>query len=211
MTGMTGNTPTNALLFPFKHFKGVPALLTGLLAITVTALLGARIDLSTAGVLSLSFAEPGIRTTMPVLLGQGLVNWLSLSLCLLLAAHWLSPGRYSALDLIATQAAARWPLLLSALYLSFPPAGERIRQLTEDLVGAMPSEPGQVMADATYMGDAFVLTLLGLPLLAFLGWMVWLMFHGFRSTTRLSIHQALVSFLVALTISHFFSRWIGGV
>ena len=197
--------PLSDWLFrPFEHLDMRTTLLGGLIAISLTAWLAARVGLQTDGVLTLRFSEDDASTL--ALLGQGLINWLVLSLSLFLAGRWLAPSRVAALDLLATQAGARTPLLLSVLYLSIPPVGERIRQLSVDLLTAMPSEPGQVMADALYLGDAFILTLFSLPLLFFLGWMVWLMFHGYRTTTRLAGPQAFFSFSVALIVTYFLTR-----
>ncbi|MEE4638737.1 MAG: hypothetical protein V2J42_08375 [Wenzhouxiangella sp.] len=170
---------------------------------SLTAFLAAINGLQTDGVLSLHFtagADP-LR-----LIGQGLINWLVLALCLLVLGRWLAPTRFATIDLLGAQAAARWPLLLSVLYLSFPPAGERIRQLTAGLVKVMPSQPGQVMADAAYMADAFILTALGLPLLVFLVWMVWLMFHGFSATTGLTGPRAVFAFAGGLILAQILSQ-----
>lgn len=196
-------TATGWLFRPFDRLTGRRALVPGLVVIVLTAVLASLGGLQTDGVLSLHFtSEAGT----PGLVGQGLINWLTLALALFILGRWLAPVRFASVDLLGAQAAARWPLLLSVLYLSFPPTGDRIRRLTADLVAVMPSEPGQVMADAAYMADAFVLTALGLPLLAFLAWMVWLMFHGFCAITGLTGPRAAFSFTGALLVAHFVSQ-----
>jgi hypothetical protein len=197
------NSVTGWLFHPFDRLSGRRALIPGLAAILLTAFLAAGGGLQTDGVLSLHFKGNAAALD---LVGQGLINWLVLTLCLLAVGRWLAPSRFTALDLIGAQAAARWPLLLSVLYLSFPPAGERIRQLTADLGAVMPSEPGQVMADAAYMADAFILTALGLPLLAFLAWMIWLMFHGFSATTGLTGPRAVFAFSGGLILAQVLSQ-----
>ncbi len=202
---MTDKTLADRLFRPFDRFRGPPLLLAGLAVIMVTAVLAAQTGLTTTGVVSLAFADPA-RPGFLVLLGQGLINWLVLTLCLLLMARRLAPAGFRTLDLLATQAAARAPLLLSVLYLSVTPIGESIRQLSSDLLAAMPSEPGQVMADAAYMVDAFLLTLFSVPLLFFLGWMVWLMFHGYSTSTGLNGPRAVFSFTAALTVTYFLTR-----
>ncbi|MFP4335215.1 MAG: hypothetical protein ACLFQC_07040 [Wenzhouxiangella sp.] len=191
------------LFRPFDLLTGRQALLPGMAGLLLTAVLAAATGLQTDGVLSLHFlAESG-----PVrLVGQALINWLTLAICLLVAGRWLTDGPFRAIDLIGAQALARWPLLLSVLYLAFPPTGERIRQLTADLIAAMPSQPGQVIADAAYMADAFILTAFGLPLLAVLVWMVWLMFHGYSSVTGLTGPHAVFSFAGSLIVAHFVSQ-----
>lgn len=191
------------LLRPFDRIPARPALALGLAAIGATALLAAALGLQTRTVLELQFVA---NATTGSLLIQAVINWLSLSLALMLIARWIQAPSLSLPRLLAYQAAARWPLLLSALYLSIPPLGQQIRELTERLTTAMPSQPGQVMADAAYMADAMVLTLLGVPLLVFLAWMVWLMFHGYQSATGLTGLRAAFSFAGGLAAAWVLSR-----
>lgn len=197
-----------ALFRPFDRTTGPPALAFGLVVLVVTALIAAHSGLRSDSVLDLHFGPPAAHWQLIV---QGLINWLAMATALLVVGRWLSRERFPTLDLFGVQAAARWPLLLSVLYLSIPAVGGRIRSLTESLVSAMPTEPTQVMADAAYMGDAFVLTLLGLPLLAFLGWTVWLMWHGYQAVTRIRGPQAVFSFVGALVAAYLVSRILNGV
>ena len=191
------------LLRPFDTLSTRQALAIGVTAIIATALLASSTGLQTRGVVDLQFL-PG--AGLAQLLMQGLINWLSLGLALLVVGRWLATDAFSSARLLANQAAARAPLLLSAAYLSIPPLGGQIRELTQRLVQAMPSERGQVMADAAYMGDAFILTLLGVPLLVFLIWTVWLMYHAYQSATGLSGPRAAFSFAGGLLAAYIISR-----
>ncbi|MGY6553183.1 MAG: hypothetical protein ACXIUM_01545 [Wenzhouxiangella sp.] len=191
------------LLRPFDRIPAPSALVLGVSAILITAVLAAALGLQTRTVLELQFVDGG---TVLRLLVQGILNWLSLSLALILTARWLQAPAFSSFRLLSFQAAARWPLLLSVGYLSIPPLGQQIRELTQRLSGAMPSEPGQVMADAIYMADAMVLTLLGVPLLVFMVWTVWLMFHGYQRATGLHGQRAVFSFAGGLVAAWVLSR-----
>ena len=199
MTAGSANGLEQHLLRPFDTLSTRQASMIGLIAIIATALLANQAGLQTRSVLDMQFAIDGKTWS---LVAQGLINWLSLGLSLLVLGRWLSTESFSTLRLLACQAAARWPLLLSAVYLSIPPLGGQIRELTQRLIQAMPSERGQVMAEAAYMGDAFILTLLGVPLLVFLLWTVWLMFHGYQATTGLHGPRAAFSFAGALAVSY---------
>ena len=191
------------LLRPFDRIPARLALVLGLSAMLITAVVASALGLQTRTVLELQFVAGG---TLTGLLLQALLNWLSLSTTLILIARWMQPADYSTFRLLSFQAAARWPLALSVLYLSIPPLGQQIRELTQGLATAMPSEPGQVMADAAYMADALVLTLLGVPLLVFLAWMIWLMFHGYQRATGLHGTRAIFSFVGALAAAWLLSR-----
>lgn len=191
------------LLRPFDHISARPALALGLGAILITAVLAAALGLQTRTVLELQFVDGG--STLRLLV-QGVLNWLSLSLALIVIARWLQPPAFSSLRLLSFQAAARWPLLLSVLYLSIPPLGQQIRELTQRLGAAVPSQPGQVMAHPIYMADALVLTLLAAPLLVFMVWTLWLMFHGYQRATGLHGLRAAFSFAGGLVAAWVLSR-----
>lgn len=191
------------LFRPFDRIAGGPALVGGLVVLLLTALLAWRSGLQTDGVLDLHFQQ-GLG--LGALLIQGLVNWLALSLCLLLTGRWLSQTRFRLVDLFGTQALARWPMLLAVVYLSIPALGGRIESLTLNLADAMPSEPGQVMASSEYLLDALWLTLISLPLIACLAWMIWLMFHAYALVCNLSGQRAVFSFIGALIAAEILSK-----
>ena len=191
------------LLRPFDALTTPTTLGAGLIAMILTAWLADQGGLQTRGILELQFIAGG---SWPLLIIQGLINWLSLSLSLGLAARWLVDAPFSIDRLLATQALARWPLLLSAMYLNIPGLGQQIHKLTQGLIEVMPTQAGQVMADATHLGDALVLTLLSVPLLVFLLWTLWLMFHGYQIVTRLSGPRAAFSFAAALAVAYTLSK-----
>ena len=191
------------LFKPFEMIAGGPALVAGLFIIAVTAVLAWSAGLVTDGVLDLHFAptaNPGIT------LLQGLINWLSISLCLLLLGRWLSQGQFRTLDVFATQALARWPVLLGVGYLSIPWINQEINARTQALMAAMPDDPSMVMADSAYMLDAMWLTVLSLPLLVMLVWLIWLMYHGYALVTNLRGQRAVFSFIGGLIAAEILSK-----
>jgi hypothetical protein len=191
------------LFRPFDRIAGGPALAAGLVVLLLTALLAWHNGLQTDGVLDLHFQT---ELSLSHLLAQGMINWLTLSLCLLLAGRWLSTTRFRAIDLFGTQALARWPMLLAVIYLSIPALGGRIESLTLSMLEAMPTEPDQVMASSEYLLDAMWLTLISLPLLACLAWMIWLMFHSYALACNLRGLRAFFSFVGALLVAEILSK-----
>ncbi len=185
----------NWLFKPFERISGEVALTLGLVGIVLTALVARLGGLQTDGVLDLHFAED-----MPLwkLLVQGLLNWLVLAGMLLVTGRWLSSSRFRVIDLLGTQAAARWPMLLAGGYLAIPAIGNRISQLSARMMEQMPAEPGQVTADLAHLLEAMWLTLLSLPILLSLAWMVWLMYHGYARVCRISGMRAVFSFIGVL-------------
>jgi len=196
------NTAVFWLFRPFERLSGQQTLPAGLASILLVAVLAKAAGLETDAVLSLHFADA---VGLGSLLVQGLVNWLVIVACLMLAARLLDVQSLNLIALAGHQALARWPLLLATLYMSFPPVNERMRQLTMDLVAVMPSQPGQVMADAAYMADAFILTAYGLPVLVTLVWMTFLMLQGFSAATGLKGPKAVFPFAAGLLAAHLVS------
>lgn len=191
------------LFRPFDRIAGGPALGLGLMLLVLTALLAWRNGLQTDGVLDLHFqTELGLVD----LLLQGLVNWLTLALLLLAFGRWLSETRFRSLDLFGTQALARWPILIGVLYLSIPAVGGTIERLTLSMLEAMPTQPDQVMAPSEYLLDAMWLTLLSLPVMACIAWMIWLMYHGYALVFNLRGQRAVFSFIGALIMAEILSK-----
>src|SRR6056297_318734 len=184
------------LFRPFERLSSRQALLPGVLVLLVVAALANAAGLETDAILSLHFADD---MGLGALITQGLVNWLIMAACLFLAARLLEVQPLNLADFLGNQAFARWPLLLSVLYLSFPPVNERMQQLTNDLLAAMPTQPGQVMADAA------ILIAYGLPVLITLIWMTWLMLQGFGTATRLKGPQAVFPFAASLLVAQILS------
>ncbi len=183
------------LFTPFRRIAGLPALIAGLAVIALTAVLAHVAGLHTSGVLTLQLSP-----TLPlwVLLVQGLVNWAVMAGCLLVAGYWLGARRFRPIDLLGTQALARAPLALGALYLTIPPIHSQIRERTLALLEAMPDDPSQVIAPVPYLIDALWLTVISLPLLFMVGWLVWLMYHSYSLCCHLSGSRAVLSFTAAL-------------
>jgi hypothetical protein len=189
----------NWLFHPFARLTGRQALLPGLGIMLVVAVLGKAAGLETDAVLSLHFMEnPALAT----LIAQGLINWLLMTACLLTATRLLEVRSVDIAALMGTQALARSPLLLAVIYLSLPPIARPMRELTDSLLQAMPTQPGQVIADAAHMAEAFILTAYGLPVLACLIWMAWLMLQGFKAVTRLTGPAAVFPFAACLLVAH---------
>jgi len=186
------------LFRPFDLIAGWHAMVLGVGLIAATATVASYAGLMTDGVLDLHF---GPDLPLLTLLAQGLLNWLVLSTCLLIVGLWLSRGSFRWIDLFGTQALARWPMLAAAAYLSIPWVNAEIRQLTEDLLSKMPTDPSKVMASSAYLLDAMWLTLISLPTLILVIWMIWLMYHAFALSTDLKGPRAAFSFAGALIVA----------
>jgi len=201
-TSERGQTIT-CLFQPFERVAGGLALVLGAVAIVLSAALASSAGLIHDGVLDLHFSA---HLSFWTLLAQGLINWLSLSGLLLVAGSCLAPRSFRWIDLLGTQALARWPMLAATAYLSIPGLNTRIRELTEELMSKMPTDPSKVMASSAYLLDAMWLTLISLPSLVFIAWMIWLMYHAYSISTDMKGSRAVFSFVAALVLASIFSK-----
>jgi len=201
----------NTVLFrPSQVVGSKMAAQLGLLAILATAAFATIGKLVTDGALDLHFlALSGLpdldSTRLWRNIGQGLVNlvWIGVSLGIasVLIGHKVKP-----LELAAQLALARWPLAIASGYLALPWVGDRIYALTFELTNALPQNADQVMASARYLLPAMELTLWSIPLLACMGWMIWLIFDAYRTSTAAPMGKLIPSFIVAIFVAEVLSK-----
>jgi hypothetical protein len=97
------------LFQPFEKIAGSKALLIGLVVIIATGIAGffGRIHLD--GIIDMH----GSPAQMPlwIYILEGILNWLVLSVCLLIPGAIISKTQYRVIDIFGTIAFARWPFL----------------------------------------------------------------------------------------------------
>jgi len=201
----------HVLFFPSQSLRPATAWLCGGIALVMTGVFTTLGGLITDGVLDLHFfilsgLEGEVSSRWLQNWAQGLTNLAWAVVCLWAAAKVMSrPVDVS--RLLAFQLLARWPLVLASGYLALPPVGDRVLDLTFEMVNALPAGPDEVMAPAQYMLPALELTAWSLPLLLCMGWMIWLMFDSYRHLTNTTLGQAVPSFIVAILVAEILSKF----
>ncbi len=192
--------PTQFLFSPFHRIAGGPALGLGVVGIVVAALIGSPQGLHFDGVLDM---HVGMRAPWWVFVAEGLVNWLSLALLLLAAGRLLSKTAFRTLDLLGTQALARWPTVLVALVCLAPGFHRYTKALVQSLSNL---KPGAVPAMPPGGPDAVVFFLVTLATLVAIVWMVALMWKSFSHCCNLRGGKAVAAFVVALLSAEVLSK-----
>ncbi len=187
----------STLLFsPFRRCTGTRALVLGLLALLLTGGLASRSHTHFDGVLDLHTGAPA---PLWFFLAEGLLNWLSLALVLLLAGRWVSQTTFRSLDLLGTQALARWPMIVSALACLAP----GYRRFTSHLLTQLQKSPLEMdLNHPDALGFYLVLSVI----LAMTIWMVLLMYRGYTFSTQLSGARAIGTFIPALLLAEVLSK-----
>ena len=184
------------LFNPFYYIAGGKALGLGIcfiLATGVFVLLGDSVRL--IGVLDFNL---GVKPQASILeiFSWGLISWIVMGILLLIGGKIISKSRVRTLDVIGTQALARFPYLVTAI-LTLHPGTKRFAQLFES--GAQwQTHPTDVAV--------FVLTVFVGIIMAI--WMVSLMYRAFAVSCNVSGGKAISVFVAALILGEAISKFI---
>lgn len=195
---------TQLLFSPFHRIAGGAALGGGLAAIVLAGLIGAAQGLHFDGVLD---AHVGKKAPVWVFVAEGLIDWLSLALPLLLAGRLLSKTAFRSIDLAGTQALARWPTVLTALGCLAPGFHRYSDALVQSLVGL---KPGQVPQLPPFGADGVVFALVTVLTFACTVWMVALMWKSFSHCCNVRGGRAVGVFVITLLLAEALSKLLIG-
>lgn len=176
------------LFKPFVYIAGLKSLLNGLLIIFATSIVGYLSHTHFPDIISVKVGFIG-----PVwyFIIQSLLNWLSISILLYLAAIILSKSSVRMLDIFGTQALARYPYFFAAFF-AFSDSMHKFGSfLTWTFLHS-----GQPVEISTF-GMIVAISLIILMLLLTI-WMVVLMFNAYKISANLKGAKLVVSFIVAM-------------
>jgi len=181
------------LFNPFRYIAGGPALSLGLAAIAAAGLVAyfgrARFD----GVLDFhTQGEPPFGLAV----ADGLINWIVMVVLLWAGGRLVSSTRFRALDLLGTQALARWPMAIAALAVLLP----GYQRFSLELMGHV-ADPEFLMEIVSVQAVLAIVVVLLMVI-----WMVALMYNGFAVSCNLSGGKALGIFVPAIIVGEVISN-----
>jgi hypothetical protein len=183
------------LFNPFYYVAGGKALALGLVTVAAAGLLASLTDTHFDGVLDVHtryfLAGPVLPFWLPV--AEGLVDWLSLAVCVYLAGRLVSRTRFRALDVFGTQALARYPGVIAALAPLLPGArAHALRMVT------LQGQSG-FLSVAAFTATAILV-------IVAIVWTVVLMYRAYSVSCNVSGTRGVVSFVVALALAELLSK-----
>ncbi len=184
------------LFDPFTYIAGGSALVLGLAAILLAGFVGSLTNTHFDGVLDI---HTGRAAPLGTFLGEGLVNWLSISIVLLILGRIVSRTPFRSIDLLGTQALARWPTLITAIATLAPPYQRCIAQLNWKLLGMGEQVPLHITDLAFFVVIAIVSILVII-------WMVVLMYRSYTICCNISGARASITFVIGLIVSEVVSK-----
>lgn len=193
----THRNPITLLFNPFVYIAGGEALGLGLGAILLASLLGALSNTHFDGVLD---THTGAHVPLWFFLAEGLVDWLCLAVVLLAAGKLVSNTAFRAVDVLGTEALARWPTLFTSL-IALPPGFQRFANyLAQQFL-----KPGQSAqpnpADAVVFGLGMVVMIIALC------WMIYLMYKAYSISCNVKGAKAVATFIPGLILAEVLSKF----
>jgi hypothetical protein len=187
---------TTTLFNPFVYIAGAEALGLGLVAILLAGLIGSLSHTHFDGVLD---THTGMHVPLWVFLAEGLVDWMCLGVVLLIFGKIISNTAFRTIDLLGTQALARWPTIFISLA-TLPKAFERFsHHMLEEL-----TKPGGTIAFNT--PDAIVFFAAISAMLLFLCWMIALMYKSYSVSCNVKGGKAIGTFIAGLLLAEILSK-----
>ncbi len=176
------------LFKPFVYIAGLKSLLIGLLIILATSIVGYLSNTHFPDIISVKI---GFTSSVWYLVVQSLLNWLSISILLYLAAIILSKSSVRMLDIFGTQALARYPYF----FVAFIAFSESMREFGAYLAWTFlhSGEPVEISTFSIILAVSLIILTFLLTI-----WMVALMFNAFKISANLKGPKLVTSFIVAM-------------
>jgi serine/threonine protein kinase len=186
---------TTLLFDPFAHITGPQTLFIGLVAILLAGFVGSLSNTHFDGVLD---THTGAPAPLWFFLSEGIVDWLCLGVVLLIFGKLISKTPFRTVDLLGTQALARWPTIFLSL-ITLPKAFQRFgKYLVEQF-----QRGGQIEFNTA---DAIIFFAVVAATIPFLCWIVWLMYKSYGVSCNLKGGKAVGTFIPAIILAEVLSK-----
>jgi hypothetical protein len=185
------------LFNPFRFIAGFKALLLGLAIILISAFVGSLSNTHFDGVIDV---HPGFGAPLWFFFAEGLIDWICLAVPLLLFGLIVSRSSFRIIDVLGTQALARWPYLIAALAM-LPDANKRV-------LGYLVSKLTQNASAASISSiDVFVFGFAMIVMILMTIWMVALMYRAYAVSCNIKGARAVATFIVGLIAAEAISKF----
>lgn len=188
------NKTVTVLFNPFFYIAGAQALLLGIIAIVLTSLIGSFGNAHFDGVLD---THVGTAAPLWLFFAEGFIDWICLTLVLWVCGKIISNTMFRAVDIIGTQALARWPAIFISL-LTLPPA---FQKFSTELLAQI--QQGNFNFNLRHLS---VFVMLIAAMVPFIIWMVRLMYKSFSVVCNVSGGKAIGTFVIGLLIAEVLSK-----
>lgn len=195
---VTNNRLNQWLFNPFRFVAGLKALLLGIAIILISAFVGSLGNTHFDGVLDVHF---GLETPRWCFFAEGLINWICVAIPLFFFGLIVSRTSFRIIDILGTQALARWPYLITSIVM-LPNANRRF----DEYLTSRFNQTGLVATinyvDMLIFASAIMVTVM----MAI--WMVALMYRAYCLSCNLKGPKTVVTFIVSLAGAEVLSKFV---
>jgi len=186
------------LFNPFRFIAGFRALLLGLAIILLSAFLGWLGNTHFDGVIDI---HTGLQGPLWFFLAEGLLNWVCMAIPLLFFGLIVSRRSFRMIDVLGTQALARWPYLVTSLVM-LPGANRRFAEYMTSKLGL-----GAAALSINYM-DMLIFAFAMLLSILMAIWMVALMYRAYAVSCNIKGAKAVITFIIGLLSAEVLSKLV---
>ena len=188
------------LFNPFRYVAGTGALVIGLAAIVVIGLLGWISNTHFDGVLDIHIGAKGPAWFF---VAEGLIDWICLSLALIISGMLVARSRFRVVDLLGTQALSRWPGLIVVVILLISPFRNAFNRVTAHMLSKAAQAGAPIDIGAT---DGLLFGIVMLATLLAIIWTIILMYRAYSISCDIRGSKAIGSFVVSLIAAEVLSK-----
>ncbi len=190
------NEKASWLFNPFVYVAGWKALLIGIVAILAAGHIGSYSNTHFDGVLDV---HSGGTAPHWFFLAAGIIDWLCMGIVFLMVGKIISKKPFRTIDILGTQALARWPTLFTTLA-TLPPAFSRFNRALIQSLRTQGIPEGLNPMDTVFFGGAVIIMLLVLV------WMIRLMYCSYKTSCNPDGGKAGRTFVIGLVIAEIISK-----
>jgi hypothetical protein len=199
MTEITANSNrlSHLMFNPFRFVAGFQALLMGMVIILISGFVGSFSGTHFDGVLDVHTGAKALIWFFPA---EGVINWIYMVIPLFFFGLIMSRSSFRIIDVLGTQALARWPYFVVAIVM-LPDANRRVIDcIMSKLTQTAPA------AAINYI-DMFVFGLAMILTIFMVIWMVALMYRAYAVSCNVKGAVAVVTFIVGLIVAEVLSKF----
>jgi len=181
---------------PFVYIAGTKALFIGLGGLLLAGLVGSLCNTHFDGVLD---THTGAHVALWGFLSEGIIDWLCLAAVLLFCGMLVSKTAFRIIDVVGTQALARWP----TIFISLATLPKGYQRFTSYLIESF-LKPG---AKAGFnAADAVIFCAVVIVMIPLIIWMVFLMYKAYSVSCNVKGGKAVGTFIAGLIVAEILSK-----
>ena len=185
------------LFNPFRFIAGFKALLLGPAIILMSAFVGSFSNTHFDGILDVHI---GLKAPLWFFFAEGLIDWICMAVPLFFFGLIVSHSSFRMIDVLGTQALARWPYLITSVVM-FPDANQRFSIY---LMSRFTSTTASVAVDYT---DMLIFIFAMVVVVIMVVWTVALMYKAYVVSCNIKGAGAVITFIVSLTGAEVLSKF----